>query len=301
MLSDFTKLNTFLTVVKERSFSKASAKLGISQPAVTQQMRFMENYLGTSIVDRKKNGIRLTKEGEQLFQIAQKIEKVISSSEKELLKIINKDITFIFGASNAIGNYILPTFLNDIKEKINNDVSVVVSSSEEAIIDLKDKKVDMALIESPVFEDGIIYREWIEDEIVIFSNQKLPRRIKDEDLQNYKWVCRDRHSHTRKVFKEHLDMAGFADCDTFNIVSEASSPTTIVQTILHSAKDDKIPTVSIVSSHAIKDLVKGGILFETRLPNINMKRKLYIAYLKEKKHDPFTDNVISYLMSVKNR
>jgi len=301
MLSDFTKLNTFLTVVKERSFSKASAKLGISQPAVTQQMRFMENYLGTSIVDRKKNGIRLTKEGEQLFQIAQKIEKVISSSEKELLKIINKDITFIFGASNAIGNYILPTFLNDIKEKINNDVSVVVSSSEEAIIDLKDKKVDMALIESPVFEDGIIYREWIEDEIVIFSNQKLPRRIKDEDLQNYKWVCRDRHSHTRKVFKEHLDMAGFADCDIFNIVSEASSPTTIVQTILHSAKDDKIPTVSIVSSHAIKDLVKGGILFETRLPNINMKRKLYIAYLKEKKHDPFTDNVISYLMSVKNR
>ena len=188
MLSDFTKLNTFLTVVKEKSFSKASAKLGISQPAVTQQMRFLENYLDAPIVDRKKNGIRLTKEGEKLYQIAQKLEKVIINSEKELLKIINKDITFVFGASNAIGNYILPTFLNDIKQKINNDVSVTVSNSAEAIEKLKDKKIDMALIESPIFEDGIIYREWLEDEIVIFSNQKLPRRVKNEDLQSYKWA-----------------------------------------------------------------------------------------------------------------
>eukprot|EP01156_Anaeramoeba_ignava_P001363 Anaeramoba_ignava/a136_12.p1 GENE.a136_12~~a136_12.p1 ORF type:complete len:301 (+),score=-8.95 a136_12:24-926(+) len=300
MLSDFTKLNTFLTVVKEKSFSKASAKLGISQPAVTQQMRFLEDYLGSAIVDRKKNGIRLTKEGEKLYQIAQKIEKVILNSEKEILKIINKDITFVFGASNAIGNYILPTFLNDIKEKIDNDVSVTISSSAEAIQSLKDKKVDMALIESPVFEDGIIYREWIEDEIVIFSNQKLPRRLKDEDLQSYKWVCRDPNSHTRKTFKENLETAGFQDCDTFNVVSEASSPTAIVQTVLHSSKED-VPTCSIVSTHAIEDFVKAGVLFEARLPNIKMKRKLYIAYLKERKHDAFIENVISYLMTVKNK
>lgn len=300
MLSDFTKLNTFLTVVKEKSFSKASAKLGISQPAVTQQMRFLEDYLGSAIVDRKKNGIRLTKEGEKLYQIAQKIEKVILNSEKELLKIINKDITFIFGASNAIGNYILPTFLNDIKEKIDNDVSVTVSTSAEAIQELKDKKVDMALIESPIFVDGVIYREWIEDEIVIFSNQKLPRRVKDEDLLSWKWVCRDANSHTRKTFKEHLEMAGLSDCDTFNVISEASSPTAIVQTILHSSKEDT-PTCSIVSAHAINDLVKAGILFESRLPNLKMKRKLYIAYLKERKYDAFVDNVISYLMSVKNK
>ncbi len=298
MLSDFTKLNTFLIVVKEKSFSKASAKLGISQPAVTQQMRFLENYLGASIVDRKKNGIRLTKEGEKLYQIALKIEKVLLSSESELLKIINKDITFIFGASNAIGNYILPTFLNDIKDKINNDVSVNISSSAETIEELKDKKVDMALIESPIFEDGIIYREWIEDEIVIFSNQKLPKRVKNEDLLSYKWVCRDINSHTRKVFKESLELSEMNDCETFNVISEASSPTAIVQTILHSSKETT-PTVSIVSTHAIEDLVKAGILFETRLPAIKMRRKLYIAYLKDRKHDAFIDTVINYLMTVK--
>ena len=54
MLNDFAKLETFLTVVREVFFSKASAKLGISQPAVTQQMKFIEDYLDVQIVDKKK-------------------------------------------------------------------------------------------------------------------------------------------------------------------------------------------------------------------------------------------------------
>lgn len=298
MLTDFAKLGTFLTVVREKSFSKASAKLGISQPAVTQQIKFIEDYLETKIVDRKKNGIRLTKEGEQLLVIAQKLEKCVFSAEKDLLKIVNKDITFVFGASFVIGNYILPTFLNDIKEKIDNDVSVNVGLSGEVIEQLKDKKIDMALIESPVFEDGVIYREWMEDEIVIFSNQKLPKRVKDEHTLSYRWVCRNRESNTRILFKESLDQVGMVDCDNFNMVSEATSPTTIVQTILHSSKDD-VPTCSIVSRYAIEDFVKAGVLFEARIPNLNMKRKLYIAYLKERKHDAFIENVLNYLLLMK--
>jgi DNA-binding transcriptional LysR family regulator len=119
MLKDFAKLMTFLTVVREKSFSKASAKLGISQPAVTQQIKFIEDYLDTRVVERKKNGIKLTKEGEDLFRIATKLEKAIQSSEKELLKIISKEFTFIVGASYAIGNYVLPSYIGQLKEKIN--------------------------------------------------------------------------------------------------------------------------------------------------------------------------------------
>ncbi len=296
MVSDFSKLHTFLIVVREKSFSKASAKLGISQPAVTQQIKYIEDYLDTKIVDRRKNGIRLTKEGEQLLNIAQKLEKAVINAEKEVLKIMDKDITFVFCASFTIGNYILPKFLNDIKSKINNDVSVRVAVSKEGIEALKDKKVDMALIESPVFEDGIIYREWIEDEIVIFSNQKIPKRVKDENTLSYKWVCRNRDSYTRQLFRESLDAAGMADCDSFNMISESTSPTAIIQTVLHSSKDD-VPTCSIVSKNSIEDFVKAGILYESRLPNVQMKRKLYIAYLKDRKHDAFIENVVNYLIS----
>ncbi len=147
MLNDFAKLETFLTVVREKSFSKASAKLGISQPAVTQQMKFIEDYLDVQVVNRKKNGIRLTKEGQMLYAIALKIEKCVTNGEKELLKIMNKNVTFVFGASFIIGNYILPRFLNNLKENIHNDVSINVSVSHQAIQDLLDKKLDIALVE----------------------------------------------------------------------------------------------------------------------------------------------------------
>jgi len=70
MLKDFSKIETFLTVVREKSFSKASKKLGVSQPAVTQQIKLLEEYLDTQIVDRKKNGIKLTTAGEELFKVA---------------------------------------------------------------------------------------------------------------------------------------------------------------------------------------------------------------------------------------
>jgi DNA-binding transcriptional LysR family regulator len=298
MLTDFAKLETFLTVVREKSFSKASAKLGISQPAVTQQMRFIEDYLDVQVVDRKKNGIRLTKEGQMLYSIALKIEKCVTNGEKELLKIMNKDVTFIFGASFIIGNYILPRFLNNLKENINNEVSINVSVSHEAIEDLLDKKIDMALVENYVTNDDIIYREWMEDEIVIFSNQKLPAKAKAEDLLSYKWVCRNPESHTRAIFKENLDKAKFPDCDTFDVTSEVTSATTIVQTVLHSDKS-LTPTVSIVSKNAIESLLKSGALYESRINNQKMVRKLYIAYRKDRKHDAFIDNVVDYLLKIK--
>ncbi|AXX84074.1 LysR family transcriptional regulator [Aliarcobacter skirrowii] len=298
MLKDFAKLETFLTVVREKSFSKASAKLGISQPAVTQQMKFIEDYLDVQIVDRKKNGIRLTKEGQMLHAIALKIEKCVTNAEKDLLKIMNKNTAFIFGASFIIGNYILPRFLNNLKDNIRNDVSINVSVSHEAIEDLLDKKIDIALVENYIANEDIIYREWMEDEIVIFSNQKLPPKAKAEDLISYRWVCRTPGSDTGTIFKESLQKANYPDCDTFNVTSEVTSATTIVQTVLHSDKND-IPTVSIVSRNAIESLLKSGALYESRIGNNKMLRKLYIAYRKDRKSDAFIENVVDYLLKVK--
>ncbi|AXX91306.1 LysR family transcriptional regulator [Malaciobacter molluscorum LMG 25693] len=297
MLTDFAKIETFLTVVREKSFSKASSKLGISQPAVTQQMKYIEDYLDVQIVDRKKNGIRLTKEGQMLYSIAQKIERCVNNAEKELLKIMNKDVTFVFGASFIIGNYILPRFLNNLKENINNDVSINVSVSHKAIEDLLDKKIDIALVENYIPDDNIIYREWMEDEIVIFSNQPLPQKAKAKDLLSYRWVCRNPDSHTRLIFKDSLEKANYPDCDTFNVTSEVTSATTIVQTVLHSNKDD-VPTVSIVSRNAIESLLKAGVLYESRIGTQKMVRKLYIAYRKDRKHDAFIENVVDYLLKI---
>ncbi|DAB28554.1 MAG: LysR family transcriptional regulator [Sulfurimonas sp. RIFOXYD12_FULL_33_39] len=297
MLKDFAKLQTFLMVIKEKSFSKASAKLGISQPAVTQQIKFIEDYLDTRIVERKKNGILLTKEGEDLFRIALRLEKAITNSEKELLKIINKDFTFIMGSSNAIGNYILPNYLGEIKKRINNNVYMNVGQSSEIIDQLEDKKIDVALIESPVFRDGIIYREWVLDELVVFSNQPLKKHLTAEDLMGFNWICRDEHSHTRKLTSEVFDEMG-VQCNNFHVLGILGSPTAIKESILHADANSERPVVSVMSRHVIAAELADGRLFEARLKNYKIERSFYIAYSKERKHDAFVDNVVNYLLSL---
>ncbi|MEO1954664.1 MAG: LysR family transcriptional regulator [Campylobacterales bacterium] len=297
MLKDFAKLQTFLMVIKEKSFSRASAKLGISQPAVTQQIKFIEEYLDTKIVERKKNGIVLTKEGEDLFRIAKRLEKAIENSEKDLVKIINKDFTFVVGSSNAIGNYILPSHLGEIKKRINNDVYINVGLSTKVIENLQDKKIDIALIESPIFKDDIIYREWVEDELVLFSNQPIKKQLTADDLKNFDWLCRDEDSHTRKITVEVFNEIG-VQCKEFNVLGILSSPTAIKESILHSDKEAQRPLVSIMSRYVIQDEIKAGRLFEARIKNHKIQRKFYIAYPKDKKHDVFVDNVINYLLSI---
>jgi len=297
MLRDFAKLQTFLMVIKEKSFSKASAKLGISQPAVTQQIKFIEEYLDTRIVERKKNGILLTKEGEDLFRIAQKLERAISNSEKELLKIIDKEFTFVIGSSNAIGNYVLPNYIGEIKKKIDNEVHMNVALSEEIINQLEDKKLDLALIESPVLRDGIVYREWVEDELVVFSNQPIPKHLKASDLMGFDWLCRDEGSHTRKLTSEVFEEMG-VQCSTFNVLAVLASPTAIKETMMNSDKNAKRPLVSVMSRHVIQHEIANGTLFEARLKDIKVLRKFYIAYLKERKNDAFVDNVVNYLLSL---
>ena len=296
MLRDFNKIETFLTVIKEKSFSKASKKLGISQPAVTQQMKLLEEYLDTKIVDRKKNGIKLTKVGEQFYKIAVKLEKSISNAEKEVIKIINKELIFMLGSSFVIGNYILPDFLTEIQDAIKNDVIIKVDESSKMTEELLDKKIDLALLESPVFQDGIIYREWMDDELVLVSKTPLPKVVRPEDLNSFKWVCREEESHTRQIIKAEFEKAG-VDCDSFKMRSVVTSSTAAKQTILKSSVIDDIPTVSIISKHMIDDNIETGELFYARVRGLKITRKLYIAYLRDRKQDAFMDSVINYIVS----
>ena len=297
MLKDFVKLETFLTVARERSFSKASAKLGISQPAVTQQIKFIEKYLACKVIERKKNGIKLTNEGEELYKIAARLEKEILSSEQDILKIINKELTFRLGASFTIGTYIIPgQCLNTIGDAINNSVNLDIDLSDNIIEKLKDRKLDVGLIESPIIDNDLIYREWLEDELVVVSNVPIAKTLKTEELYDFDWICRDEGSHTRKVVQEVFDELGVS-CQRFNVLSEVSNTTTVLQTLKKSDRNPDKPVVSILSKYAIMDEVANGELFEARLRGYTMTRKFFIVYSKENKHNAYVDNVVNFILA----
>lgn len=297
MLKDFVKLETFLTTVRERSFSKASAKLGISQPAVTQQIKFLENYLNTPIIERKKNGIKLTAEGEELYKILIRLEKAIQNAEIDLLKIINKEMTLRIGASFTIGTYVIPgECLENLRKIVNNDVTLNIALSQEIIDQIKDKKIDIGLIESPIIDNDLIYREWLEDELIVVSNIPIPRILQTEDLYDFEWICREESSHTRKMISEVFDELG-VNCKDFKMRSEVSNTTAVLQGIKKSKKDPNRPVVSIISKYTVADEVQNGQFFEARIRGYEMKRKFYIVYSKENKRNAFIENIVEYILS----
>ena len=299
MLKDFVKMETFLTVARERSFSKASAKLGISQPAVTQQIKYIENYLEAKIIDRKKNGIKLTPEGDELYKVITQLEKCIVSLEKDVLKIIKKEMTFRLAASYTIGSYVVPgECLNSISESIGNDVTLTIDVTDKIIEGLKERKFDVGLIESPIFDESLIYREWFDDELVIFSSTPLPKTVNTEELYDYKWVCREEGSHTRRLISDVFEELGVS-CKSFNVLSEVSNTTAALQSVKRANRDPEQPTVSVISKHAIADEVARGELFESRIYGFTMSRKFYIVYSKENKNNVFIDNVVNYIISGK--
>jgi len=299
LLKDFSKLETFLVVVRERGFSKASSKLGVSQPAVTQQIKYLENYLETKLVERKKSGIKLTSAGEELYKIAVELENAVVQAENKILKIINKDITFNLGASFTIGNYILPgECLQGIKESIGNDVKLTIEVSKVIVDKLKERSIDLGLIEAPIYDEDLVYRKWLEDELVLVSNTPLPRIVNTEDLYNFDWICREPGSHTRQIIKEKFENIN-VNCKDFNVISEVNSSTALLNTITRSKQNLERPIVSIISKYAIAQEVNEKKLFQSRIHGITMDRTLYIVYHKMNKNNPFVVSATDYILSGK--
>ncbi len=297
MLRDFSKINTFLTVVREKSFSKASKKLGISQPAVTQQIKLLEDFVQAKIVDRKKNGIGLTREGKEFYKITQRLERFLCNTEKEILQIMNKKTNFILGASSVIGKFIVPNFLSGLEKSINNGINLKLGTSDEIMEKLFDRKIDLALLTKNYHDDSLYIREWIDDEFVLFSRSKLPNFVKKEDLRDFSWISREDNSQINQLIIRELEANGI-DYTKFKHISSTNCSATIKQTILKTPITSQ-PLVSFISKHAIHDEIQRGELYVSKIRGLKLKRKLYIASLKDDKNNAFINSAVSYILKQK--
>jgi DNA-binding transcriptional LysR family regulator len=272
------KIYTFLVINRESSFSKASKALGISQPAVTQQIRILEDFLGVSLFERKKNGVILTKEGQTFLIYAKEFEKFLSGFEKKLEDFRNADTPFLIGASPTVGNYNLPECIKYFQSLIGKDINLVIKSNDALFEDVEKKAVDMAFVTKKK-NNGLNYSEWIEDELVVFSNKPMPPSIELEDLKNYKMICREPNSSTRDFIKSVFEEHEF-ECDTLNVISVVHNSTALKYTVMSSGEQ----VVSIISKMVIKDELRDKKLFMAKIKGMNLKRKTYIVY-KEKTKD----------------
>jgi DNA-binding transcriptional LysR family regulator len=271
------KIYTFLVINKESSFSKASKVLGISQPAVTQQIRTLENFLGVNLFERKKNGVALTKDGQNFLKIAEEFERFLRDFDKKIDKFKKIDSPFLIGASPTVGNYNLPECIKYFKTLINKEINLIIKNNDALFEDVKNSVIDLAFVTKKL-NNGLNYVEWLEDELVVFSNKPLPPTLELEDLKNYKMICREPNSSTREFIKKAFEEQHF-ECDTLNILSVVHNSTALKFTVMNSQEQ----VVSIISKMVIKDELREKKLFAARIKGLNLKRKTYIVYKEETK------------------
>ncbi len=271
------KIYTFLIINKESSFSKASKILGISQPAVTQQVRILENYLGVNLFERKKNGVVLTKNGKNFLEIAKEFEIFLENFDKKIEKFKNIDMPFIIGASPTVGNYNLPECIKYYKTLINKDINLVIKSNDALLEDVKNSVIDMAFVTKKK-NNSLNYEEWIEDELVVFSNKPIPPTIELKDLENYKMICRESDSSTREFIKKVFEEKEF-NCEILHIISVVHNSTALKYTVMNSNEQ----VVSIISKMVIKNELKEGKLYSAKIKGMDLRRKTYIAYKNKTK------------------
>lgn len=204
-------------------------------------------------------------------------------------------LRFRFGASYTIGSYLLPGEpIINISEKLNRKIDLAVSTCDKVIEGVKAHKFDLGLIESPLFDDDLVYREFMEDELVICSKTPIKISMDKQDIHRCKLLCRDADSPIRHHVESLLKREGI-DYSDFNTLTEIDNTMAAIQGLKWSKVNRENPTVAIVSKLAIEQELETNTLFSSRIHNTPIYRKFYLVYRK-KEHEPdHIDDIIHYL------
>lgn len=146
---------TFYTVAKCGSFSEAAKKLFITQSAVSQQIRSLENELGVMLFARGKNGARLTAQGELLFGYAQRSMNEIENAENLFTRMKSLDDGSIrIGAGDTLTRHYLLRYLEEFHDRYPGvKIEIVNRVTEETLSKLISGAVDIACVNLPIEQD----------------------------------------------------------------------------------------------------------------------------------------------------
>ncbi|NJO17234.1 MAG: LysR family transcriptional regulator [Thioploca sp.] len=274
------RLQVFHTVARLLSFTKAAEALHMTQPAVTFQVRQLEEYFNTRLFDRTHNRITLTEVGEKVYEYAEKIFEqyaLMENTVKEMTGDING--VLMIGASTTIAEYMLPILLGDFKLKYPEvRIRLRVSNTDEIVSMVESNTIDLGVVEAPVANKSLVVTLCRMDQLVAIvpSNHPLTQfqEVSVRELVSYPYISREEGSGTREVINEYFNRAGLSFYD-LNIVMELGSPEAIKGAVASGMG------VSILSRAAIQKDLQLGLLKEVRL-NPTLERPFSFVHQKQK-------------------
>lgn len=179
----------------------------MSQPAVTREIRELEDRTGVILFDRLPRGVALTEAGSVLFEYAERIFSLAKGAENELKEIAGLGAGHIvIGASGTLGVYLVPDLIARFNASYPRvGIDLTVANTERVETGLVNLKFTLGFIEGP-FDEAVLHSHRIgSDEIAVVAAAAHPlagRRLKAADLTDQAVIMREPGSGTRAIVEE---------------------------------------------------------------------------------------------------
>jgi DNA-binding transcriptional LysR family regulator len=286
------RLQVFFTVARLLSFTKAAETLHMTQPAVTFQVRQLEEYFNTRLFDRTHNRISLTDAGNLVYGYAEKIFDLYNEMEnmiKEMTGEISGSLTI--GASTTIAEYMLPSLLGDFRKRYQDVVIHLKVSNTEGIVSMVENNViDLGVVEAPVGNKNLVVETCRNDRLVAIVPNGHPLASHDvvhlDELLEYPFICREEGSGTREVIEEYICHAEGCK-EGLNVAMELGSPEAVKGAV------EAGMGISIVSEAIIAKELKLGTLVAVEL-DPPMERPFSFVHQKQKFRVRVMDELLEF-------
>jgi DNA-binding transcriptional LysR family regulator len=223
------RLQVFHAVAKQMSFTKAAETLFMTQPAVTFQIKQLEEHFNARLFERGHGKIALTPTGEVVLEYAERILALSAELETRVREMTGRlSGPLLIGASTTIAEFLLPRVLGEFKS-LHPDVQpkLTVANSETIENRVAEHTLDLGLIEAPSHLPALQTEVCCEDELQAIVTAKHPlaklKSVTPKQLVPYPYISREAGSGTREFTDLYFRKAEIAPGE-LDVVMELGSP-----------------------------------------------------------------------------
>ena len=226
------RLQVFSTVARLLSFTKAAEALHMTQPAVTFQIRQLEDHFNTRLFDRTHNRISLTSAGELVKSYAEQIISLYGEMDNNVRKLTGDVLgPLVVGASTTIGEYVAPRLVGAYQAQYPDvAVRLNIANTGSIISMVENNDIDIGIVEGPVNNRNLTMKVSWTDELVVVTAPSHPLAQNDVvDIQSvleYPFISREEGSGTREVIQDYMAKEGF-EIGAMNSIVEFGGPESI--------------------------------------------------------------------------
>ncbi len=273
---DTRQLAAFCAVVERQSFSQAAERLGVTQPAVSLQVRSLEKRLGLQLLDRSGRRVEPTEAGLRLFRGAQRLLQL----EEQMLEDITSDATgaltgeLSLGASTGPAAVVVPVLLCEFQAR-HPDVRVSLEVHDtQTVVDLvAERGLELGIVGAARRHRAVRFEPILHDEVILICPPGHPfagRTVSIDELRGETLILMQEGAGVRQVVEDELRALGIRlrDLSTSLVLGLQESVRSAVQAGYG---------VTFISRTAVESDLAAGILAEARLEGMNATRDISLV------------------------